>query len=221
MKRTIIALAIGLMVPTAASAFTIDINTFLTGSVNTTNATVATLTLTQNGANVDFSFANSVHNLAGNVGDDAFISKLLFSYDGQLGGAPFSNFGGTQLVSANNFTINPNGKDAAYDFYLDLGLPTSANGNRFFDGEVATWTINNVLVGNFTHPVSGSGVDALALVHIQQVGAGVGGTGSLKYIGNQSVEINPTVTVPEPGTVALMGLGLLGLGFATRRKFND
>src|SRR5690242_6880313 len=63
-----------------ASAFVIDINTYVTGSVVTADATVATLTLTQNGSGVDFSLYNLVNNLPAGAGDDAFISELLFSY---------------------------------------------------------------------------------------------------------------------------------------------
>ncbi|NQV22680.1 MAG: PEP-CTERM sorting domain-containing protein, partial [Rhodospirillales bacterium] len=29
---------------------------------------------------------------------------------------------------------------------------------------------------------------------------------------------NPTPSIPEPGTLALFGLGLAGIGFARRRK---
>ena len=97
-----------------ASALLIDINTYLTGSATAGTASVGQLTLTQNGANVDFNFSNLVNNLPGGIGDDAFISELLFSYAGAsaLSGASFSNFGGTQRVTANDFDINPPGKDA-------------------------------------------------------------------------------------------------------------
>ena len=101
----------GLLVNSQASALVIDINTYVTGNPVTTNATVATLTLTQNGSSVDFTFTNSVNNLAGNIGDDAFISALLFSYDGtpSLDKSSFTNFGGSQLVTAGNFQVNPPG----------------------------------------------------------------------------------------------------------------
>ncbi|MDN5935483.1 MAG: PEP-CTERM sorting domain-containing protein [Nitrosospira sp.] len=207
-------------VPLSASALTIDINTYVAGSPASGNATVATLTLTQNGANVDFNLSNSVNNLPGNIGDDAYISQLLFSYDTDplLTSASFLNFGGTQSIY--QVHIDPSGTNADYDFYLELEYPKSA-ADRFINGEFTTWTISNVAINDFLGSVSGSGAGALAMVHIQQVGAGSDGKDSLKYVGSVGTPPpppDPQNPVPEPASLALMGIGLLSLGVMRKRK---
>jgi hypothetical protein len=199
----------------SASALLIDINTYVTGSTVAGAASVGQLMLAQNGTNVDFSFMNSAASLPGGIGDDAFISELLFSYGGAsaLTAASFSNFGGTQLVTARDFDINPSGKDAGYDFYIGLDFPTRSSA-RFSNGEFTSWTIKNVSVTDFVNPVTGSGPASVAMVHIQQVGAGAGGGNSLKYVAGEAslppAEI-PANQIPEPGSLALTALGLLGL----------
>ena len=218
---------LGLMAATLpASALLIDINTYVTGSLVSGSASVGQLTLTQNGAHVDFSFSNSVNNLQGGIGDDAFISELLFSYNGpvSLTSASFSNFGGTQLVTANDFDINPSGNDAGYDFYIGLDFPTSSSA-RFTNGEVTSWTIRNVLLDDFLNPVTGSGTASVAMLHIQQVGAGPGGGSSLKYVAGDA-DVPPqeisSNQIPEPGSLALTMLGLLGLaGLRMRKKHQE
>jgi hypothetical protein len=207
----------------SASALLIDINTYLTGSAAAGTASVGQLTLTQSGKNVDFNFSNSVTNLPGGIGDDAFISKLFFSYTGALAltSASFSNFGGTQLVTASDFNINPPGKDAGYDFYIGLDFPTKSSA-RFIDGESTSWTISNVLINDFMSPVTGSGSAAVAMAHVQQIGAGTGGNNSMKYVAGDVDLLPAEITsnlIPEPGSLALTLLGLLGL-VTLRRSYN-
>jgi len=217
--------AVLMTAPLAASALVIDINTYLTGSSAGSNVTVATLTLTQNGNSVDFRFENSIGSL-GTITNNAYIAGLLFSYDGSplLKSSSFWNFAGTQQAPE-KININPKGVDAGYDFYLDLDYPTS-NKNpalRFTDGEYSTWTVSAadgvsaVLVSDFTTLVTANGNDkpaSLAMVHIQ----GTEG-GSLKYVGSEAVppQEDPG-TVPEPATLALLGLGMASLAWMRKRK---
>ena len=217
--------AVLMTVPLAASALVIDINMYLTGGSGGSNVTVATLTLTQNGNSVDFRFENSIGNL-GTTANNAYISGLLFSYDGSplLDSSSFWNFAGTQ-PAPEKIDINPSGKDAGYDFYLDLDYPTSNNNPalRFTDGEYSTWTVSAadgisvVLVSDFTTLVTANGNDkpaSLAMVHIQ----GAEG-GTLKYVGSEAAPAQEDpATVPEPATLALLGLGMASLAWMRQRK---
>ncbi|MGB3148014.1 MAG: hypothetical protein WBA91_09705, partial [Paracoccaceae bacterium] len=65
----------------AASALTVNFDTYLTG-VNLGNTTLATLTATQNGNNVDFLFTNT--GAAG--GSGAFDTRLQMMYNGSTSG---------------------------------------------------------------------------------------------------------------------------------------
>jgi len=159
-------------------ALSIPINTFATGE-NAGSATVATLSLNQNGSNVDFRLTNSVGNLGSAANAGTFISDLGFSYSGSgpLTSASFTGFGGSgQTISAGDFAINPPGNfQGGYNFSLELGFPTSNSGGgaqRFLDGDFVTWTISNVLLDDFLGPVSGTGGLTLAAVHIQSLASG-------------------------------------------------
>jgi hypothetical protein len=123
--------AVLMTAPLAASALVIDINTYLTGSSAGSNVTVATLTLTQNGNSVDFRFENSIGNL-GTTANNAYISGLLFSYDGSplLTSSSFVNFGGTQLVAAANFAIDPPGKTRVTIFTWIWTIPPATTIQR-------------------------------------------------------------------------------------------
>ena len=125
------------------------------------------------------------------------------------------------MVSTNDFTVDPNGNNAGYDFFLDLDYPTGPPNARFVDGEYSTWKIANVVAEDFTSIlVTGAGDDAHALVHIQGVSGDAFGRGSLKFTGVADDPMDPPdppTDVPAPSVLALLAIGFTGLAFARRR----
>jgi hypothetical protein len=216
MSRCLAAAITGAMISGVAVAapVVIDINTFVTG-LNGGTASVAKLTMTQNGANVDFRLDNTISNHAGAI-TGSFLTLLEFSYDGSpaLTSANFTSFGGSQVVGSGDFGIDPPGGNAGYDFFLDLDYPTGPPSQRFVNGEYSTWTITGVNLNDFTTLVTGSGPASLAMVHLQGLNAGQ----SAKYVGDADGGGPPTGGVPEPATLALVGLALFAAARARRHS---
>lgn len=61
------------------------------------------------------------------------------------------------------------------------------------------------------------GIDTLRIYTVAGVDAGTPGSG--KYVAIDNFTINESISVPEPASIALLGLGLVGIGF-TRKKNN-
>lgn len=189
---------------TAYSSAAYDLTTPISGG---SAATVGTLTLIQNGSNVDFTLGK---NHVPSFGSDSFFSQLDFSYVGTKNdwATAFSSTGSAQTITG--LTVNPNGQNANYDFFLRISFPTSNNGDRFRDGDTASWTIQGASVADFTNLVSGSAADSAALVHVQ----GITGGNSYKYLVGDGV----LAPVPEADTWAMMLAGLGLVGFMTTRR---
>lgn len=102
----------------------------------------------------------------------------------------------TYTTGAGNFSSNPSGNA----FLQGLGwnhfaLFELANGEEVLGFEDSPWT-----------PGSGTGPTPLG-------GEGIGDFNDIV------VALTPPTTAPEPGTIAIMGLGLAGLGLLNRRRF--
>lgn len=111
-----------------------------------------------------------------------------------------------QLFSVSVDTDGAAGPLGFEEFYTFAGPSLigngSANGNGFGD-----WMLESVDLSSFA-------ADALVSFHAVWDGAS-GGAESFFLV---DTEASPPPPVPEPGTLLLMGLGLLGIGLARWRK---
>jgi len=143
--------------------------------------------------------------VTGNLGSVTFSTAALTSGSLQMGGT---------FASGGSFVITGNGTG---------GIPNGVIFNGSFSGPV-TWTL--VTLANGTHEYTLSGVltgtwftgapsNGATIQLTVNVGKGFF-NGSTKI---SSGDTNITV-VPEPGSLALLGTGLVGLAGALRKKLN-
>jgi hypothetical protein len=102
--------------------------------------------------------------------------------------------------------------DGMFDIQFDFPPPPGNGNARFTGGETVVYDLTyispiDVNSFNFGSVMGGGNGTYVSAAHVQRTPNG--GTGS-GWIG--------VSVVPEPGTAALLGLGLAGLGFAQRRR---
>ena len=116
----------------------------------------------------------------------------------------FGLTGGTISQNGGDYSVTNTG---AYDTEI-FGTYIYTNGPNIFTGMTVDISISFVLSGLF----NSSQLDGMDIY----VSAGYNGYPSLPDI--DIADLALAQSVPEPGTLALLGIGLAGMGFSRRRK---
>ena len=181
------------------------------------------------GSSVDYT--NSGGMLSGSSSGLTLTGSALIVANGLNGGGPvFGNLGTVTLTTGalisgslgqggvfaggGSFTITGNGTN---------GIPNGTVFSGTFDGPV-TWTL--VTLSNGTHNytlgpapftgMSGSGIRTVGATNQLTINTGKGFFDGSTTIA--SGDSNLSLVVPEPGSLGLLGTGLIGLGGVVRRK---
>ena len=214
MKQLLIVGLLAFLVPTAARATSCAVGTTCFGNLDgnaTSHGTGASTYLSLSGSEVD-----QIGGELGHLGKLSFTTGDLTSGNLGLGGS-FSGGASSSFVLTGTYGNVHNGVLFTGTFSGPVTWSLT-NPGTCGPGAQCIYTLSGPLSGTWNVYGHTATTGATVQIYFMSMGQYTGGNALTDEGGQSYVNI---ATVPEPGTLALMGTGFVGIGLIARRKLKE